>query len=108
MATGILGWFIAAVCLVALVAVWLSASIRELLAKKQRLDDISEQVALHRKLCMRERGGEHDAAAQNMLSSKLMVYREVARDYNALLKKPMHRIPSLILGLHPEGGAGEG
>ncbi len=103
MTAGMLGWFIAVVCLVALAAVWLSASIRELLAKKQRLDDISEQVALHRKLCMRERGGEHDAAAQNMLSSKLMVYREAAREYNALLKRPMHRIPCLILGLRPEG-----
>ncbi len=100
---GTLGWLIAGICLVALVTVWLSASIRTLMAKKQCLKAISEQVALHRKLCMQERGGEHDAAAQNMLNSKMMVYREVTKDYNALLKKPMHRIPCLILGLHPEG-----
>jgi len=52
---------------------------------------------------MQERGGENDAAALKILENKLLVYREVEKSYNALLKKPMNRIPACIMGFHPTG-----
>lgn len=95
-----LGWLIAGVCVVAFVALWFTVSCRELSAKQKSLDSISEQVQIHRRLCMQERGGENDAAAQKVLENKLMVYQEVERGYKALLKRPMNRIPSFVMRFH--------
>ncbi|PHV70515.1 hypothetical protein CS063_10535 [Sporanaerobium hydrogeniformans] len=100
MTSNMLGWFAAGICTVAFVILWFSLSFRELSAKRKSLDIIYEQVQMHRRLYMQERGGEYDVAAQNILASKLMVYREVEKDYNALLKTPMHRIPAFILRFH--------
>lgn len=65
---------------------------------KKSLDTISEQVHMHRRLYMQERGGENDAISLNILENKLMVYREIEKNYNSLLKKPINRIPAYIMG----------
>lgn len=102
-----LGWLIAGICVAAFIAFWFSVSFRELSAKSKSLDDIKGQVNFHRRLYMQERGGENDTAAQNILESKLMVYREVEQDYNALLKKTKHRIPGYIMGFQLSEGQSE-
>lgn len=101
MTTATLGWFVALIFFVAFITLWFSVSYRELSKKRRSLDAISEQVAVHRRLCLQERGGRYEISAQNMLSNKLIVYGEATREYNALLKKPMHRIPAFILGFRP-------
>jgi hypothetical protein len=103
MTAATLGWIIAGICVVAFVALWFTVSYRELSAKRKSLEAIREQVQIHRRLYMQERGGENDAAAQKILENKLMVYREVNKDYNVLLRRMMHRIPSYLLGFHPVG-----
>ena len=103
MFTATLGWFIAGICVLAFVTMWFMVSFRELSAKRKSLTAISEQVHMHRRLHMQERGGENDAAALKILENKLMVYREVEKNYNALLKRPMNRIPAYIMGFHPAG-----
>lgn len=103
MTAAILGWIIAGICVVAFVTLWFTVSLRELSEKRKSLDAINEQVQIHRRLYMQERGGENDAAALNILENKLMVYREVEREYAALLKRPMNRIPAYIMGFHPDG-----
>lgn len=100
-------WFIAGICVAAFVTLWFFMSFRELSAKSKSLDDIRGQVNFHRRLYMQERGGENDTAAQNILESKLMVYREVEQDYNALLKKTMNRIPGYIMGFQLSDGQAE-
>lgn len=103
MTAATLGWLFAGICVVAFVALWFTESYRELSAKRKSLDAISEQVQIHRRLYMQERGGENDAAAQKVLENKLMVYREVEKDYNALLRRRMNRIPSYFMGFHLAG-----
>lgn len=100
MTTAMFGWFIAGICVIAFVTLWFIVSFKELSEKRRSLDAIGEQVQIHRRLYMQERGGENDAAAQNILENKLMVYREVERDYESLLKKPMNRIPGYIMKFH--------
>lgn len=100
MTTDILGWLIAGICVAAFITLWFTVSFRELSAKQRSLDAIREQVQLHRKLYMQERGGENDVAALNIIENKLIVYREVEKDYNILLKKPMNRIPGYIMGFY--------
>ncbi len=97
------GWFVAGICVAAFVTLWFIVSFKELSAKQKSLDTISEQVQMHRRLLMQERGGENDMAAQKILENKLMVYRKIKKDYNVLLKRPMNRIPAYIMGFHPAG-----
>lgn len=98
MLTATLGWLVGGISVTAFVTLWFSVSYRELSAKRKSLEAIKNQVQLHRRLYMQERGGENDAAAKNILENKQMVYREVENEYIALLKKPMNRIPGLIMG----------
>ena len=98
MTTAALGWFIAGICVAAFVTLWFVVSFKELSTIQKSLDTISEQVQMHRRLHMQERGGENDAAAQKILENKLMVYREVEKNYNTLLKRPINRIPAYIMG----------
>jgi hypothetical protein len=93
-----IGWFFAGICVTAFITLWFVVSFKELSAMQKSLDTIREQVQMHRRLYMQERGGENDAVSLNILENKLMVYREVEKNYNALLKKPMNRIPAYILG----------
>lgn len=82
----------------AFITLWFYRSFQKLSAKCKSLNAMSEQVQFHRKLYMQERGGENEAAARNIYENKLMVYRKMEQDYNALLKKPMHRIPGCVMG----------
>lgn len=98
-----LGWFVAGISVAGFVSLWFVMSYKELSAKEKSLDTISEQVQMHRRLYMQERGGENDAVAQKILENKLMVYREVEKEYNALLRRPINRIPSYMMGFRPAG-----
>lgn len=103
MSAASLGWFIAGICVASLITLWFVVSFKELSAKRKSLENIMEQVKMHRKLYMQERGGENDAVAQKILENKLMVYNDVQKKYNALLKSPMYRIPAYIMGFHSIG-----
>ncbi len=102
MPSGAIPWLIAGLCVAVTLTLWFSVSYRELRGKRKALDFLAEEVRFHRRLHMQERGGEHDTRAENILASKLLVYRKLAREYNALLKRPLHRIPGLLLGFRPE------
>ena len=99
--TATFAWFIAGICGAAFITLWFVESFKELSAKRKSLEIIGEEVKMHRRLYMQERGGENDEAALKVLESKLMVYREIEKNYNALLKKPMNRIPGYIMGFQP-------
>lgn len=86
MTAATLGWFVAGICVTAFIVLWFAVSYKELSEKRRSLNIISEQVQMHRRLYMQERGGENEAAAQNILESKLMVYREIEKAYNTLIK----------------------
>lgn len=101
MTTAALGWFVAGICFTAFIILWFWISHREIYAKRCNLDAISEQVKMHRKLFMQERGGTYDESAQNVLTNKLIAYGKTEEEYNALLKKPFHSIPAFILGFRP-------
>ena len=94
-----LGWFIAGISVTAFVILWFTVSYKELSVKRKSLNAIGEQVQIHRRLYMQERGGENDTAAKKILDNKLMVYREIEKDYKTLLKRPMNRIPGYIMRL---------
>ena len=107
MTTAAMGWFLAGICFAALIILWFSLSYRDLSSKRSSLESIREQVAMHRRLLMQERGEPHDASAQNILSSKLLVYNEMAKAYDAALRTPMNRLPAYLMGFRPVGKGGD-
>lgn len=102
-----LGWFVAGICVTAFVTLWFIVSYKELSTMQKSLDTIREQVQIHRRLYMQERGGENDASAKKILENKLMVYKDTVKKYNALLKRPMNRIPGYIMGFNPKNKEGD-
>ena len=103
MTTFALGWFAAGIFFAAFIFLWFCISYQELSLKRSSLNAISEQVAMHRKLFMQERGGQFDSSAQNMLSSKLIAYEEAKKIYNGYIKKPLYFIPAYIMGFRNIG-----
>lgn len=101
MTAAMLGWFAAGVCLTAFIVLWFGISYRDLLVKRKSFELIEKQVQMHRKLYMQERGGPNDAAAKNVLKSKLLACKEAKDAYNQTLKTPLHRIPALMMGFRP-------
>lgn len=100
MTSATLGWFVAGICITAFVTLWFYVSFRELSAKRNSLEAINKQVQLHRTLYMQERGSENEKAARNVLDNKLIVCREVEKEYDSLLRKPINYIPAYIMGFH--------
>lgn len=96
----ILGWCTAGVSILFFLTMWFALCYKELSERRKSLEIINEEVKMHRRLYMQERGGKNDSAALNILESKLLAYREMEKNYNALLKKPMYRIPAYIMGFH--------
>lgn len=101
MPVAMLGWFVAGICIAAFIILWFKTSYRELSAKRKTLYAIDEQVQMHQTLYMQEKGSEHELVAQNILENKQMVYREVEKDYNRLIKRPINCIPAYIMGFRP-------
>lgn len=95
-------WLVAGVCAMAFIVLWFSVCHRELAGKRRSLDFVAWEVRRCRGLRMQERGGENDALAENMLETKLMVYRKLAREYNELLKSPANRIPGFLMGFRED------
>ncbi len=55
MTAATLGWFIAGIGVAAFVTLWFLVSYKELSAKQNSLESITEQVQMHRRLHMQER-----------------------------------------------------
>lgn len=93
--------FIAGLCAVGFVSIWFSTAYRELSEKRRNLDGLLEQFWLHQNASAQARDGPERKLAQKMLATNSGIFREAVGNYNHLLKKPLNRIPALLLGFHP-------
>lgn len=89
---------VAGICLTGFLAIWFTTTYKEFSAKRINLTDLEKQLYLHEKLALEARGGPEASTAEGMLQTSRMLYREAAKGYNRVLRKPMNRIPSLLLG----------
>lgn len=89
---------IAGICAAGFVTIWFVTAYAELSAKRKSLADLDEQLRLHEELYaqLRDRADAHPSAG--MLETSRMLCREVSKSYNRILRKPMNRIPALLMG----------
>lgn len=90
--------FIAGFCLSGFVAIWLSTAYKELSAKRTGLIDLENQLHMHEQLASAAMEGPEAVTAYGMLKTSRMLYREAAKGYNYILRKPLNRIPALLMG----------
>lgn len=93
-----IAYFIAGVCVAGFVTIWFRSAYKELSAKHSGLDDLEDQLRLHMQLSSQVSDGPDARSAANMLETSRMLYREAARGYNRILRKPMNRLPALLMG----------
>jgi len=98
--TAIIAYFIAGISTAAFLTLWFVTSYRELARIKEEVVAAAEMVKMHRTLYMQELGGPNMKAAKRMLDTSNMVYMEIVKSYNVCLKKPLNRLPALMLGFH--------
>ena len=90
--------FIAGICVAGFVTIWFTTAYKELSAKQNSLADLEEQMRLHEGLYLQAMDGTDAPLSAGMLETSRMLYREAAKSYNKILRKPINRIPSLLMG----------
>lgn len=93
--------FIAGICLAGIVTIWFWSAYKELASKRFGLADLENQLHLHEQLACGAGEGPEARTAEGMVKTSLMLCREAAKSYNLILRKPMNRIPALLMGFRP-------
>ena len=98
MAVAMLGWFVAGVCAVGFIALWLYISFRDLSLKRKSFTAIRKQILFHSELQKQALGGKNEAVAADMLRVNHKLYEKAEKEYIDMLKKPLYSIPGLLMG----------
>jgi len=94
----IFAYLISGICVAGLVTIWFVAVYKELSSKRNALADLKEQTRLHEGLFLQVRDSPNAKAAAEMLKTSRMLYCEAAKVYNLMLRKPINRLPALLMG----------
>lgn len=94
----IIACLIAGICAAGFVTIWFVTVYKELSSKRNTLADLKEQLHLHERLNFQAKDGPEAQSAAKMLETSRMLCREAAKSYNSILRKPMNRVPALLLG----------
>lgn len=94
----LLACIIAGIFAAGFVTIWFTTAYAELSAKRNSLADLYEQLRLHEGLYAQTWDGPDARSSAGMLETSRMLLREALKSYNYILRKPMNRIPALIMG----------
>jgi len=90
--------FIAGICAAGFLTIWFKSAYAELSAKRNCLADLDEQLRLHEGLYAQAMDGPDARSSAGMLETSRMLCREASKSYNRILRKPMNRVPALLMG----------
>lgn len=90
-------WIIAGCCVIGFIVVWFATVRKELLEKRRNLTGLREQLLMHKEASVQVRDGPDSKVAEKMLETNRRIYHEAAKSYNRLLKKPLNRLPALLM-----------
>jgi len=96
--TSAISYFIAALCILALLALWFINAYQIISRKKQDLMHAEEQVRLLRESFDEMRNSPYEASAGKMLETSIQIYKQIETSYNETLRKPIYRIPVFMMG----------
>ncbi|MBS5661563.1 MAG: hypothetical protein KHW79_09850 [Clostridiales bacterium] len=93
----VIACLIAGGCAVGFIAIWFVTVRKELDQRRRNLISLHEQLLMHEEASAQIRDGPDREIAVRMLDTNRMVYRDAARNYNRLLKKPINRLPAFLM-----------
>lgn len=96
--TAVISYFVAAISMFALFALWFIYAYKVICSKKQDLIQAEEQVRLHREGYHQQNESPDDQVALRMLETSKAIYLQIENTYNETLRKPIYRIPASIMG----------
>lgn len=99
-------WLIAGTCAVGFAVIWFTAVHKGLSEKRRNLAGLWKQLMMHGEASAQIRDGPDRETAIKMLETNQMIYREAAKGYNRLLKKPFNRFPAFLMGFRPADESG--
>lgn len=94
----IIAFLIAGFFAAGFVTIWFATVYKELSLKRNILSDLREQLNLHERLCSQARAGPDEEIAAEMLRTSRMLWREAAKSYNHILRRPVNFVPGLLMG----------
>lgn len=102
----VVAWLISGACAAGFAVIWFAAVHKELYEKRRNLEGLRDQLLMHKKASAQTRDGPDKETAAKMLETNRMIYREAAKGYNRLLKKPFNRFPAFLMRFHPADESG--
>lgn len=99
-------YIIGGACAVGFAAIWFAAVYKKLSEKRRNLEGLRDQLLMHKKVSAQTWDGPDRETATKMLETNRMIYREAAKGYNRLLKKPFNRFPAFLMGFRPADESG--
>lgn len=96
--TAFIFYFIGTISIFALFAIWLINAYQVISSKKQDLLQAEDQVRLHREGYYQLSGSADEQAAVRMFETSKSIYLQVEKRYNETLRKPIYRIPAIVMG----------
>ena len=94
----VISYFIAGISMIALVAFWFLHVYQILSRKKQDVLHAEEQVRLLRECFDKMRNSPEEVSAGRMLITSIQIYSQIEKCYNETLRKPVWRIPGILMG----------
>ncbi len=91
-------YIVAGIFAAGFVTIWFTTAYAELSAKRNCLADLYEQLRLHEGLYAQTWDGPDARSSAYMLETSRLLLREALKSYNCILRKPMNRVPALIMG----------
>lgn len=101
-----IAWLIVGGCLVGFVTIWLVTAYKNLSEKRRTLNGLKEQLLMHQQASTQVRDGPDSKVADKMLETNQKIYREAVKCYNCLLKKPLNRLPAILMRFRPADESG--
>lgn len=95
--------FVAGISITAFFTLWFMVAYREIAGKKRMLDDLAEQVQIHRALRTAAKTDTAQTEAARMLKTSMMIYNEAVKGYNCLLRHPFYCFPGFLMGFRKAG-----
>jgi len=102
--TAAISYFIAGASTFALLALWFLNAYQALSRKKQDVLHAEEQVRLLRKCFDKMRNSPEEVSAVRMLKTSIQIYSQIEKCYNETFRKPVWRIPGIIMGFRKVEG----
>lgn len=96
-----LAYFIAGISTAGFVTIWFVTSGKEMARARRSVEGAMQQLQLQEDTYPQVRDGPHEKAAANSRETARMIYRETAKNYERTRRKPMNRLPALLLGYRP-------